>query len=786
MYSLRTFFRGFARQKMVGIMSVGSLAVAIGVAVLTGVWAVNEFSFDRFSADREQLYRVYAEYAFDGEAGRSNTVYKPLGEAMQRRFPEVQAMCRVHCSRQDIKVGQEIFADVDVCMADPDFFSFFGYRLNTGDAVNCLRNPHGVVIDEGMAKRFFPGENAVGKTITEGIYGEECQVVGIMPELPGNSHLRPQIVAPFLGYLRKCTAWDGTDSFMTYFKVGSPAAVPKLEKGMLEVAYGANGELREAVQRYGLQPLKDVHFSDLSRDGSVAGGRLFVFGGMILALAVLLIACVNFVNLFVATSFMRAKAIGVKKTLGEERRALVKEFYTETFYYVAAAALAGLVLAVLALPLLNELTGGSLRIDFGGLALYGLVGGVAVFVWLAAGTFPALYMTRFPAADVLKGQFKGRRLPGMQKGLVVIQFAVAAVLLVSVFFIQKQVYFMVHKELGFDKEHVIYVRDTGFGLSSRFEALRAEMKKYPVFADVGMKHGSITYTSMMNYVRKEKGGQGVLMEYCDVSPNYFDLLGIPLVTGELLGDEDGNDSPYCVVNESAAKLLGDGPDLIGKSVIVNIFEEKAVTVKGIVKDVQTKPLYEQAGPQVYFPIKRARIGDAHSVFFKVKGDPQEAIGLIGEQWKRYNPGRLMRYYFLDEVYAEMYEEEVRMGRMLTALMAVAGAITLAGLFAMAYYATQRRMKEMGLRKVNGAGTGDLLLLLNREFLAWVGIALVVAFPLAYWLAVQWLEGFAERTALSWWVFAGVAAVMGVAALCTVSCITWRAARVNPVEVLKGE
>lgn len=786
MNSFKMFCRGFVRQKMVGTLSVGSLAVAIGVAVLVGIWVVNELSFDRFSKDHKQVYLACPRLEVNGAEYETTSTYKPLGEIMKQRFPEISSMCRVVPFTQDVKVGEEIFADVAVYMVDSNFFSFFGFGLKAGDAGSCLKNPKGVVIDESTARRFFPGENAVGKYLTDGIYREECQVVGIMPDMPGNSHLKPQIVAPFLGYLRNSAAWNGTDCFMTYFKVGEPLAIPKLEKAMVEVVFEGNASLRETPLYFTLNSLKDLHFMGLSNSGTIAGGKMYVFGIVLLALAVLLIACVNFVNLFVATSFMRAKAVGVKKTLGEERRWLMKEFYVETFYYVAVALGGGLLLAMMVLPLFNELMDCSLRIDFNNYALYLLLGGIAVFVWLLAGTFPAVYMTKFPAAAVLNGQFKGKKLSVLQKGLVVLQFSVSAVLLVSVFFIQKQVHFMVHKELGFDKEHVIYVSDEGDGFSDRFEGFRAEMMRYPVFTDVAMKNGSVVYTSMLQYVKREKGDQGMLMEFCDVSPNYLSMLDIPLVSGELLGEEEGNHSPYCVVNETAAKLLGGGSDLVGKSIVINYFEERTVIVKGIVKDVQTKPLYEEVGPQVYLPIKRRRVGDAHSILFKVKGDPHEAIRLIEEKWKVYNPGYLMRYHFLDEVYAQMYQEEQRLSRVLSVVMAVAGAITVAGLFAMAYYVTQRRMKELGLRKINGAGTGDLLVLLNREFLMWVGIALVVAFPLAFWLVGRWLEGFTERTAMSWWVFAGVAVIMGVVALVTVSYITWKAARVNPVEVLKGE
>ena len=580
-------------------------------------------------------------------------------------------------------------------------------------------------------------------------------------------------MAPFLGKLR--SSQSKIDIFRTYFKINDPTAIPKLEAALC-------GLYNDKTVSFVLNPLKNLHFMNLSSDGRVGSGKMYMFGIIALGLAVLLIACVNFVNLFVSTSFMRAKSVGIKKTLGEKRWWLIRNFYLETFYYVAIALLMGLLLAVVTLPLFNELMNCRLQIDFSSFPLYLLLGGIAVFAGLAAGTFPALYMTKFPAVDVLKGEFKGKGLSVLQKSLVVMQFTVSAVLLVMVFFIQKQVHFMVHKELGFNKEHVISISDSGGGLTDRFESFRTEMMKYSVFTDVAIKNGGINYTSMLINTKQHEGDQDILVEYCCVSPNYLKMLEIPLVAGQF-PEEEGNNSLYCVMNESAAKLLGGEKDLVGKSIVNPI--GKPLIVKGIVKDIQAKPLYQDVCSQIYLfgrPFKSI----SYSLYFKVKGDPQEAVRLIEEKWKAYNPGYLMRYYFLDEVYARMYEKEQRLSRFLSGVMIVAGVITVVGLFAMAYYVTQRRMKEMGLRKINGAGTGDLLLLLNREFLMWVGVALVVAFPLAFGLVGRWLEGFAERTVVSWWVFAGVAVIMGVVALVTVSYITWKAARVNPVEVLKGE
>lgn len=778
--SLKVFWRNFLKQKTVGILSIGSLAVAIAVVILIGLWAANEYSFDKFQKDGDKIYRVYGKLMLNNTPTSMGSTYKVLGADAVATFPEITEMCRITPQRLEIKIDDVLFPDNDVFLVDSNFFTFFTFALQTGDPRTCLSAPDGLVIDEYSANRYFPGENPIGKTMN--IEGKFYTVTAVMKNMPENSHLKAHIISPFLGYWAKDEnlSYGTSDCFLTYFKIENPALVPGLEKGMTELIRNANPLFEKLGFTYKLQPLSDIYFNNSFKFDDVAhGNKSLVMVFLLMAFVILLIACINFINLFISTSFLRAKSIGVKKTHGAEKGMLIREFYQETFYYVLIALVVGLVLARLGLPLFNRLADYQLTIDFTSLWLYVFLAGVALFVMLTAGTFPALYMTKFNAVATLKGQFKGRNLSFLQKSLVVLQFTASIVILISVFFINKQVNYMIHKDLGFDKENVLYVYDRG-GFMKNYEAFRNEMKNSPAIREVTLKDTDPAGWCRGSSVKKPGDDQEYLMEFCQIKPNYFDMMGMKMAVGQEFQEEAGDSLHYCIINETAARMLGF-TEPVGEKLYT---DDQYFIVRGVVKDAQTKSLHQGIDPQIYFTIEHW-LGEP-TVLFKVQGDPQEAIRLIQNKWNDLNPGTPFDYYFLNDRYARLYKAETNAGQILGLAMLITLIISVAGLFAIAYYATQRRLKEVGVRKVNGASVGELLLILNRDFFVWVGISFLIACPLAYIFVSNWLEGFVERTSLSWWIFAVVGIITFLVTLLTVSFQTWKAANVNPVKVLKNE
>lgn len=776
--SLKIFGRNLAKQKTVGILSIGSLAIAIAVVILIGLWAANEFSFDKFQKDGDKIYRVYGTLMMNNEVVSIGATYKPVGTIAQQQFPEILDMCRVVTNDFEVKLNNVVYPDNQTYLVDSNFFSFFTFQLKAGDFRTCLSTPDGIVIDEFTANRYFPGENPIGKNLT--IRDQEFTVTALMYDMPDNSHLKARMVVPFFDYWKKQLEMGSSDCFMTYLKLNNQTLIPGIEKGLTDVAC-SYPVFKQLGFKYKLQSLSDIHFNnEFKFDSVIHGNKSLVMVFLLTAFVILLIACINFINLFISTSFLRAKSLGVKKTHGADKGMLIREFYTETLYYVIIAVLIGLVLAIFALPLFNRLADYNLSIDFASPLLYIFLVAVALFVMITAGTFPALYMTKFNTVATLKGQFKGKNLSFLQKGLIITQFTASIVILISVFFIDKQVNYMIGKDLGFDKGNVLYVYDRG-GFTKGYEAFRTEMKNNPAIVDVTMKDDTPTGWCRGNSVTKPGDNQDFLMEFCQVKSNYFDLMGMKIVSGIGFDDIKADSLHYCILNETAVRTLGF-TEPVGEKLFTDGID---FIVKGVVKDAQTKSLHQKIDPQIYFRYDNYNTG-TRVVFFKVQGNPQDAIRLIGSKWNDLNPGTPFEYHFLDDIYAELYKSETNAGQILGAAMGITLLISVAGLFAMAYYTTQRRLKEIGVRKVNGASVPELLLILNRDFFIWVGISFFIACPLAFLFVSRWLEGFTDRTSMSWWVFVLVGVITFLVTLLTVSHQTWKAANVNPVKVLKSE
>lgn len=779
MNSLKVFSRNLQKQKTVGILSIGSLAVAVAVVILIGLWAANEFSFDKFQKDGNKIYRVYGSLMMNNTLTQIGATYKQLGADAVRKFPEIESMCRVNPQNGELKVNDVLYPDNDMAMADSNFFTFFTFPLKAGDPKTCLSAPDGIVIDEYAANRYFPGEDPLGKIMN--IRGKDYTVTALMFNMPENSHLKANIVTPFIGFWANDLSYGSSDSFITYFKIADATALPELEKEMTRMIYSVVPMFKQINFEYKLQPLYDIHFNDSFKfDSVIHGNRSLVMVFVLTAFVILLIACINFINLFVSTSFLRAKSIGVKKTHGAEKGMLVREFYKETFYYVIMSVIVGLVLAVIALPLFNRLADYHLAISFLNPFLYVFLVLVILFVMLTAGTFPALYMTKFNAVATLKGQFKGKNLSFLQKGLIIAQFTAAIVILISVFFINKQVNYMIGKDLGFDKDNVVYVYDRG-GFVKNYQAFRNEMRNEPGIVDVTLKDIDPAGWCRGNTVRNPGDEQDYLMEFCQIEPNYFDMMGMKMVMGREFAEETGDSLHYCILNETAARVLGFS-EPVGERIYT---DGEYHIVRGVVKDAQTKSLHQGVDPQIYFEFSKGGVGTP-TVLFKVQGNPGEAVRVIQSKWNELNSGTPFEYHFLDDTYARLYKAETNAGQILAAAMGITLLISIAGLFAMAYYTTQRRLKEIGVRKVNGASVPELLVILNRSFFVWIGISFVLACPLAYIFISRWLESFTDRTEMSWWVFIAVGIITFIVTLLTVSYQTWKAANVNPVRVLKME
>ena len=780
MNSLNVFIRNLQKQKTVGILSIACLGISIAVALLIGLWAINELSFDNFHKDRDKIYRLTINSFKNNESVVFGSTFKPFAEEAKDKFPEIESACRVTpWSLGEIWIGNVIHKESKVIVADSNFFTFFSFPLKVGNAVRILNSPDNMVIDEAAARKYFPGEDPIGKSVRYG--GVNFTITGIMYDLPANSHLQGHFVVPFFGWYAR-DVWGGSDIYLTYLKLGENTDFQKLQTGLTDILTSNMESFRDRKSNVYLEPLKDIHFSRSDFNSPILkGSKPLVMVFMLTALVVLLIACINFINLFISTSFLRAKSIGVKKTHGADKKLLMREFFTETFYYVIAAVIFGLMLAWMCIPYFNRLANSAITIDPASPWLYVFVGSLILFTVFVAGMFPAFYMTKFGIVETMRGQFKGKKLSVLQKGLIVAQFTASIVFLISVFFIDKQVHFMVSTDLGFDKENVLYVESRD-GFIKSYKALREEWLQCPAIKDVTRKNCLPTEWVQGWTIGKPGADDTYLMEMCRVDYNYFDVMGLDIVEGENPFEYAHDSLRYCMINERAAQLL-EMEQPVGQNLLIY---GRYYPIKGVVKNAQTKSFHQGVDPQVYVKLDNMWANQGVPYLFKIKGDPQLAIREIETKWKELVPNVPFEYGFLNQTYESLYKAETNAGKILSSAMLVTFLISVVGLFAMAFYATQRRVKEIGVRKVNGATVGEILVILNRDFLAWVLLSFLLACPIAYIFVNNWLQGFRVRTEMSWWVFAGVGVIVVLVALITVSYQTWKAATVNPVKALKTD
>lgn len=788
---MKQFIRNFNKQKVVGTLNICSLSLSIMVSIVVGLWAINELTYDNFYPDGDRMYRVVQNFELNGKPIRAATSFKPLGEIAEKELPSIEKMCWIVSRTMGVTFHNMVHFGVPSLVTDHNFFSFFGFPLKEGDIETAFSGTNNAIITESAARKYFPDEDPIGQRIVS--HGYDFFISGIMYDIPRNSHIQAEVILPMFGSF-KSWEWDSGFYYDTYFILSPSADLNLIGERLTQInKAGAGDFLKNAYNEVGLELVRDIHFSKTEPgfDNAVKGDKSFLQILVFTALVILIIGCINFTNLFISTAFIRARSIGIKKSQGAGRRTLILEFYKETAVYVFISVVGGLLLAMLTLPVFNNYTGSTTVLDFYNPQLYVFLFCLIIVTILIAGSFPAFRMTKFGIIETIGGKFRGKKMSAFQKALVIIQFTSSISLLIIVFFFGRQIDTLLSQDLGFDNKNVFYVNGWG-AFGADYKSLRNELRKNPAIADVAMKQYDLPLRMGNGVgVRSLDGDEAILIDLSEVSPNYFDFFDMEFLAGENpLWLETAANSRYCVINEAAARALGleDNPVdasfmyiSIGQKLIEN--DGKTYTVKGVIRDSYVKSLHETPGAQMYLNLSR---DDHNPIFIRTVGNPQDAIQAMEKMWKEINPNVPFEYHFLDETYDAQYKAEMNARNVLSYALLITFIISAAGLFAIAFYSTQRRIKEIGIRKINGAKVTDLLLLLNKDVVVWVVISFLIACPIAYVFLYNWLDDFVVKTSLSWWVFLIAGVLSALVALITVSYQTWRTATTNPIESLKTE
>lgn len=773
--------RTFRKNLSTGILSLLGLSIGLAVALLIGFWSLNEFSFDNFHKNPEEIYRICRKGFLNGETVMIGADFGPVGLEVKKELPEVKDICRIRpFNKELVKINDVTSYEDQIITCDKNLFQFFNFNIEQGNPETCLDGPGKIVIDRNLANKYYKDQEAMGQIFE--IFGQQFQISGIMEPIPENSHLKFRIIIPFKGLSWiGDTNWGSNDNYITYIRIPEKQDIEALGKKISEITYKHFPIYEQYKITHFLQPLSDIHFSTGFRfDFVVTNDRRMIFIFITIAALILAIACFNFINLFISTSFQRAKSIGVKKINGISGAGLFFNSLLETGLYILVAIIMAFGIAYLALPFFNQLTGGNLSLDFGNYKLYLYTLALMILTLMAAGIFPVMYIIRFNPQDIIKSRFNGGGITVLQRILVVSQFAASIILIASTVVIKKQINFIQNKDLGFNKSQVIWLQMRN--LAANYESVREELLRNPAVVDVTAKTCLPNEWNNGNpIVTDENPDAQILAEMCEVTYNYADMMDIPLVEGTNPFKPGENNRDVCMINEKTAEAL-EISDPIGKQ--IQLVDDRKVSIAGVLKNVNTKSLHVNIDPQVY--IQATNLEPWHYLFVKSSANTESVIESLQTIWLKHNSDIPFEYAFLDDTYNQLYHIEATASKTVTVGMGIALLLAFMGLFAMAHYATEKRVKEIGIRKVNGATISEILMLLNRDFVKWIILSFIIASPIALYAMHQWLGNFAYKTALSWWVFALAGLLSLIIALTTVSWQTWRAATRNPVEALRYE
>ncbi len=792
-------WRSLLRQRAFAAINVVGLAIGLATCLLIALYVFDELSYDRFHAKADRIVRVVFRGTVPGGEIREAHVMPPVAQVLQAEHPEVEAATRLRRGGTPFfEINNQLFYEESLAFVDNNFFNIFSFPLIQGNQATVLTEPNTVVITEDVAKKYFGTIDAVGKEIQIKDEDTRLKVTGVIKNLPHNSHLHFDIFASMASYPdAKSTSWMESE-FFTYLLLQPGYDYKKLEAKLPDVfekhagpqfpdAFGMDyTSFRRTGNNIGLylQPLTDIHlYSDFPYDLGTPGDIRYVYIFGAVALFMLLIASINFMNLSTASASKRAKEVGVRKVLGSGRELLTFQFLIESLLLVFIALLLAVGLAQLALPLFNQLSGKAL--SFGLMSQWSVIPVlllIGLAVGLLAGSYPAFFLSAFKPVAVLKGKLTPENKGlGLRSGLVVFQFFVSIGLIFSTTVVYKQLHFIQNKKLGYDKEQVLVLQT--WPLGSNEEVFRQQLLQDSRIISVSNSPYVPAGASFSNnfFVHPyEDPSQWVKTLRYDVDESYIPTLGIELSAGRNFSANYGTDSLSAIINETAATAMGWASDALGKTLVNG--DGKHLRVVGVVKDFHFKSLHESITPLVM--VMNDNFGN-----LIVKARPGDMGLLLQTIEARYNtlPHDLpFSYSFLNERLNNTYQVEKKTGMILGVFAGLTIFVACLGLFGLATFTAYQRTKEIGVRKVLGASVTNIIRLLVKDFVKLIGIAAAIASPIAWWAMNKWLEDFAYRIEIQWWMFAvaGLAAV--VIALLTVSWQAIRAAVANPVDSLRDE
>ncbi len=807
--------RNLRKHSFYSLINVLGLSIGISVCLVIVLFIANEFSYDRHHVNGDRIYRMTSEIKFGGNHWKMVYCPAPMSKTLPMEFPEVEVSAQFHSEGSYlVKREADNIKENDVIRASRDVFKIFTIPFLEGNPEGALAEPNSMVISKKAADKFFINESALGQTLILD-NNQSYKITGVFEDIPTNSHFHWDYILSMEGYKQAEDENWLSNNFQTYFLLREGAKIEDLEAkfdGMILKYVGPQASMvlggeftmerfRESgnMIRYGTQSLYDIHLYNTLQGDFEAGGDItyiFLFGAV--ALFILFIACINFMNLSTARSSNRAKEVGVRKVMGSLRSHLVRQFLTESTLLSVFSFIMAVGFAWLMLPVFNGLANRTLSIPFTDPLLYVLLFGFALITGLIAGIYPSFFLSAFRPVNVLKGNVAlGMKSGVIRSSLVVFQFVISIFLIIGTIAVFRQLNFIQNKKLGFNKDQVIILPDA-YALGDQRQVFKEEILKSSMILN-----GTISpYLPVDNSSRSDNSwwpeGKSptedniINMQNWGADFDYIKTMGMKIKLGRDFSLDYPSDSSGVILNETAVKLLGIEDDPIGKRIVTfagNDFTDLSEsnltrkTVIGVVENFHFSSLKNNISQLLIFINERPR----GMISFRYNAaDTREVIQLIENKWKEMAPGQPFSYTFMDQDFASMYASESRLGKIFGIFSGLAIFIACLGLFALTAFTAEQRTKEIGIRKVLGASVPGIVMLLSKEFGKLILIAFVLATPFAWWAVEKWMEDYQYKVQIGWAVYAVAGIGSFLVAWLTMGFQSVKAATSNPVKALRNE
>lgn len=795
----KSTLRLFKKNLAFSLINVVGLAIGIACSILIMTYVWHELSYDKFNQKAERTYRL-AQRALLGNTQINQTwTSAPMPAALYNEYPEVEYVARItEIGRRTVKYNDVIFIEDRMMVADSSIFDVFTFPFVTGEAKHALNQPNKVVITQSTAKKYFGDENPIGKSLLLKNNRSEkvLEVTGVIQDVPVNSHLHFDFLVSILSFegFYNGTEWFN-NNFRTYIVLRQGVDVEDFEAKIPEFTnkYLFDGRYEEISTKHNayweiyLQPLLDIHLnSDITGEFEPNGNESYVYIFVLVAIIILLIACINFMNLSTAKSSTRAKEVGVRKVVGASRKSLIIQFIGESIFTSIVALLVGVFIAELLLPSYGNLLGRQLEINYlDSLFIIPLLLSLAILVGLVSGSYPAFFLSSFKPVEVLKGKIlRGAKRPWLRNTLVVVQFSISIILIIGTIVIYRQLMFIQNERLGFDKEQVVTLRNP-FALGSNLDVFVEELKKLEGINEVTVS-STIPGREFNNIGFNCDGNKGFSLNLCICDEHFMDVMKLEMADGRFFSKDFPSDSLAMIINEAASQII-DWDNPIGNFINDNSPTPTKFKVIGVVKDFYYESKHQKVRPMALLMHNRAFGATSEFISIRVSHSRfSEIIPKVEAVWKKLASGLPIDYFFLDQQYDALYRNEKQTKQLFVVFSILAIFIACLGLLGLTSYMAEQRTKEIGIRKVMGATVSTITISLTTNFLYWVLISNLLAWPIGYYLMTRWLEGFAYKVNIAWWIFGFAALLSILIGLITVGYLSIRAATRNPVDSLRYE